>query len=322
MPKSQKLERIQQTLNQLRDNPTSDSAIDSLRQALKSKYSIAVAQAAKIIGEFSIHQLIPDLVTAFGKLMINPTQTDPGCTAKWRIVEALYKMEYSEETLFLQGIRHVQMEAVWGGKEDTATSLRSTSAMGLVRMNYPDVLVELADLLADPYPSVRAAAAKAIAYNENPQGVPLLRLKVKIGDKDPQVLGECFAALLKLAPSQSLTLITSFLDAPEEPICETAALALGESRLHEANDILHSWWKRTVSRELRRTGLLALALLRQDQAIEFLLSLILEGKNPDAGDAVAALSIYRQDEVLWQRVCQAGSERGDVSLLQAIKDYH
>ncbi|MEH2465502.1 hypothetical protein [Nostoc sp.] len=43
---------------------------------------------------------------------------------------------------------------------------------------------ELADLLTDPKPEARVAAAKAIAYTGNPQGVPLLRFKTRIGDRN------------------------------------------------------------------------------------------------------------------------------------------
>ncbi|MBW4694187.1 MAG: hypothetical protein KME27_20785 [Lyngbya sp. HA4199-MV5] len=62
-------------------------------------------------------------------------------------------------------------------------------------MNYPLVMVELADLLVDPEPEARIGAARAIAYTQNEQGVPLLRLRVKIGDTSP-VLSECLIALL------------------------------------------------------------------------------------------------------------------------------
>jgi hypothetical protein len=58
--------------------------------------------------------------------------------------------------------------------------------------------------LADPKPEARVAVAKAIAYTGNPQGVPLLRLKTRIGDQAAQVISECFTALLQLAPTDSL----------------------------------------------------------------------------------------------------------------------
>ncbi|MEC4814927.1 MAG: hypothetical protein SAK29_16850 [Scytonema sp. PMC 1069.18] len=304
MAKSRKLEETLSTLAQIRDNPTSEEAIAILCQVLKSKYSVAVAQAAKMVGEFAIAQLISELVAAFARMMVKPVQTDPGCLAKKEIAETLYRLEYSDESLFLEGIHHVQMEPVWGGTEDTAAILRGVCALGLVRMNYPEVMNELADLLADPKPEARVGAAKAIAYTGNSQGVPLLRLKVRMGDKAPQVLSECFTALLQLAPTQSLPLVASFLDNPEEQVCELAALALGESRLYEAFHTLKTWWERTRNAELRRTGLLAIAMLRHDEAFEFLISLIHDDKSTDAKDAIAALSLYREDEELWRRVQQ------------------
>jgi HEAT repeat protein len=174
-----------------------------------------------------------------------------------------------------------------------------------------------ADLLADPEPEARISAARAIAYTENSQGVPLLRLKVKLGDKDPQVLSECFIALLKLAPDSSLSLVADFLDHPEVQISEMAALALGESRIKEAFPVLRQWWKRYRAPELRRIALLAIAMLRHDEGLEFLLSLIEEGKLSDAKDAVAALELYRHEHSLGQRILQSINKRGELELLNS-----
>jgi hypothetical protein len=105
----------------------------------------------------------------------------------------------------------------------------------------------------------------------------------------------------------------------EDETAEVAALVLAESRLPEAFDILRSWWEQVKAPELRRTGLLAIAMLRQDEALEFLLSLVADGMTSDAKDAIAALRIYQQDDRLWQRVCQIVEERGNANLLKAIK---
>jgi hypothetical protein len=302
MPKSRKLEETLSSLAQIREHPTSEDGMIILRQVLKSKYSIAVAQAAKIIRESSITELVADLVEAFARMMVKPTQVDQNCLAKKEIAQTLYHLEYSDENLFLQGIRHIQIEPVWGGQEDTAAHLRGICAFALVRMNYSDVMNELADLLADPKPEARVAAAKAIAYTENPQGVPLLRLKIRIGDRVPQVIEECFNALLQLDPVNSLAIVAGFLFDANEQICELAALALSGSRLEQAFDLLKSCWEQTINVELRRTLLLAVAMLRQDKAIDFLISLVAQGRDIDAKDAIAALDIYREDGELWQRV--------------------
>jgi hypothetical protein len=185
MAKSRKLEQFLAQLETIRLDPSTAEAAIALRQILQSKYAIAIAQAAKIIGKAECYDLIPDLVAAFDRCMTKPIDTDPGCTAKLNIADALYRLECSNEDLFLRGIHHVQMEPVWGGSEDTAVALRGVCALGLVRMNYPQVMNELADLLADPNQDARISAARAIAYSGTDAGIPLLRLRIKVGDTPP-----------------------------------------------------------------------------------------------------------------------------------------
>lgn len=318
MAKSRKLEQLLAKLESVRRDPHASESPIALRQILASKYSIAVAQAAKIAGEAERYDLIPDLVAAFDRCMTSPVETDPGCTAKLKIADALYRLEYSNEALFLRGIRHIQQEPIWGGSEDTAAALRGACALGLVRMNYSQVMSELADLLADPKPDARMAAARAIAYSGDLlAGVPLLRLRIQVGDTAP-VLSDCFLALLQLSPESSLALIGRFFTSDLNEVAEVAALALGESRLPEAFPILQNWWQRTRIAELRRTALTAIALLRQDEAISFLLTLIREGAIPDAKEAIAALSIYHQDPDLWRKVCDTASQREEPSLLALL----
>ncbi|WP_088889415.1 hypothetical protein [Leptolyngbya ohadii] len=324
MPKSRKLEESIASLNQIRSDPASEAGQAVLHQILSSKYSIAVAQAAGLVAQAELYALIPDLVTAFDRFLVKPKDSDPGCLAKQAIAETLYRLEYSDETLFLKGIRHIQPEPVWGGTTDTAPRLRGTCALGLVRMNFPQVMVELGDLLADPEPEARIGAARAIAYSENDQGVPLLRLRVKVGDTSP-VLSECLLALLQLAPTQSLPLVedvlyartTMNLGTAEQ--AEAAALALSESRLNEAFPILRDWWKSIRDPQLRKTGILAIATLRQPDAIEFLLTQIAEARPGDAKEAIAAMGIHVQDRALWQRVRQVVEARQDAALREVLE---
>lgn len=319
MAKPRKLEQLLAQLDPVRRDPHAPESTIALQQILASKYPFAVAQAAKIVGEAERYDLIPDLVAAFERCMTKPVETDPGCTAKLKIVDALYRMEYSNEALFLRGIRHIQPEPIWGGSEDTAAALRGTCALGLVRMNYPQVMSELADLLADPKQDARMAAARAIAYSGDLlAGVPLLRLRIQVGDTAP-VLSDCFLALLQLCPeSSSLALIRRFLTSDLNEVAEVAVLALGESRLPESFPVLQSWWQQTQIPELRQTALTAIALLRQDDAISFLLGLIRKGEIPDAKSAIAALSIYQQDPDLWQRVCETVNQRSEPGLLALL----
>ena len=309
MAKSRKLEELTTALNQIRPDPTSPEGLATLSRVIACPYGIAVAQAARIVGEAEIYSLVPELVAAFDRLMEKAKDRDPGCRGKQAIAEALYRLEHRDETLFLKGIHHVQWEPVWGSQVDTAAKLRGTCALGLVRMNYPAVMVELGDLLADPDPEARIAAARAVAYSENPIGVALLRLRLKVGDLPP-VIGECVAALLQLAPQDSWPLVTTLLQAGRKETddreaietAEVVALVLGESQLPEALPVLQDWWRQTTHPDLRKTALFAIATLRQDDAIQFLLHLLRKGSPRDAEAALQALDVYRSDGFLWPQV--------------------
>jgi HEAT repeat protein len=312
MSKSRKLEAVLERLALIRTAPTTEAAMTELGQILQSKHAVAIAQAAKLIGESELTMLIPNLVQAFDRCLQNPATTDPNCHAKAAIADALYRMEAREVSLFLRGIRHVQMEPVWGGQVDTAVKLRGTCALGLVRSNYPDVMTELADLLADPESPARIASARAIAYSENVQGIPLLRLRVLAGD-EPSVISECVAAMLKLDPDRSLPFAFPLLQAPAVQTQELVALVLGEARLPAAFEPLKSWWGKQSDLELRQTALLAIAMLRSDPALSFLLTLISQGRPLDAKQAIEALKIYQQDAHLWPLVQQAMTQRNNHS---------
>ena len=309
MPKSRQLEALIAQLNQIRSDPTSELGLATLSQIMASRHSIAIAQAARLVGAFEIRALMPDLVSAFDRLMVKAKDRDPGCRGKAAIADRLYRLEYADETLFLQGIRHVQWEPTWGAQVDTAPQLRGLCALGLVRMNYGNALIELADLLADPEIEARIGAARAISYSENPFGVALLRLRIKVGDT-PTVLGECMAALLQLSVPDTLPLAATLLHAgtkesdPREAIerAEVIALVLGESRLPAALPVLQTWWQTLTHRDLRETGLLAIAPLRQDDALQWLLQLLAEGSLRDAKAALEALRLYQQENFLWSKV--------------------
>lgn len=329
MAKSRKLEELMASLNQIRAEPTSEQSLALLHQVVSSKYAVAVAQAAQLVGELELDQCIPELVSAFDRFLIKPQESDPGCRAKQAIAETLYRLQYGDEAPFLKGIRHIQQEPVWGGRVDTAPRLRGTCALGLVRLNYPQVMVELGDLLADPEPEARIGAARAIAYSGDDSGIPLLRLRVKVGDTS-SVLSECLIALLQLAPDGTLSLIQQLLhaqpasqsEADVETAVETAeaaALALPESRLPQAFEILKSWWQQTRDPQLRRTGLLAISTSRQPEAIQFVLHQIGEGGLQDAKDAIKAIGIHAHDSALWQQVVQIVAERQTPSLEEVLQ---
>ena len=319
MALDRKLEAALAALRSVRDDPRSEAAAAELRNALEHRSSHVVASAAGLIAELDIPGLAKELQAAFDRFMGNPTKTDKGCRAKAELADALYRTEAPAHELFLRGIRHVQMEPVYGGKADTAARLRGICALGLVRMNYPDVLAELAELLADPEPGARRNAARAIGYHESELGLPLLRLKLLSGDEDPEVISECLGALLKIGPESSLSFFERLLERADRGTREAAALALGESRVPDALPLLRDLWEQSDDAELRRTALLAIATLRHDQALGFLLSLIAGAAGPSARDAIEALAIYKDEPALAQRVRDTAERRDDLDLSGALE---
>jgi hypothetical protein len=183
--KKDPLDAVLAKLRTLRDDPQSEATQRELRRVLSGKNSHAVAMAAKLAGELSLDRLVPELVEAFARFMQKPEKSDKGCRAKSEIAEALHQLDYADPDAYLVGIRHVQMEPVYGGRADTAAELRGACARGLVRMQYRDVMVELGDLLADPEVPARVDAARAIAYSGREDGAPLLRLRLLAGPRSP-----------------------------------------------------------------------------------------------------------------------------------------
>jgi HEAT repeat protein len=305
-------------LEGLRKDPKSPKSTEILSQAMTGSSNHLAAAAARIVGEFRLEEFEELLIQAFDWFMNNPLKTDKGCAAKIAIADALFQLGSHQEDLFLQGIRYIQLEPVYGGKEDTAAELRVVCAMGLVGMGYPDVMNELAHLLADKELDARIGAVRAIAYARQESGVPLLRFKALIGDEDARVIYECFRALLDLSPQDSIHFVASFFDCEDQAIAESAALAIGESRLPGALSVLREGWENTLDQDFRRFLLLAIAMLRDEIANDFLFSLITDESSGIAQDAIAALEMYRDDEQIWGRVLEIADSRDDIDLSAVI----
>src|SRR6202000_3289326 len=153
-------------------------------------------------------------------------------------VQALIQLEDPAARVYFAGLHHVQREGSFGPPVDAAAPLRGLCARGLARMGHPDALLECVSLLADPEIAARTGSVRAIADAGRAEGVLLLRLKTLLGDREIDVSGECFAALLSLDPAGSVDFVAKFLNSNEDGIGEQAALALGESRSAAAFDVL------------------------------------------------------------------------------------
>jgi HEAT repeat protein len=281
----------------------------ALKTALADRHFLVVARAALLSSERLLHELIPDLVSAYSRFLTDAVKRDPRCKAKSAIARALVTLEARDIGFYQAGIGYRQLEPVWGGRADTATDLRCSCAMGLANSGHLRVVAELAGLLNDPEAAVRSGAARAISCGNPFEAEAVLRLKVQIGDTEPQVIGECFGALLAIAPEYSLPLVAAYLKDKDEALQEYAALALGESRRPEALKLLRDAWTDIVTPEGRGALIRAAALHRSEPAFEWLLEIIETGTPMLAAVAVEALSVYERNAKLIEQVNAAKARR-------------
>jgi HEAT repeat protein len=283
----------------------------ALKKALGDRHFLVVARAATLAGDRLLHELIADLQGAYERFLQDPIKRDPRCKAKSAIARALVTLECRDVGFYQHGIRYRQLEPVWGGRADTATDLRCSCGMGLAASSHLRAVAELTGLLNDPEVEVRRGAARAIACGNPFEAEAVLRLKVQIGDADPQVIGECFGALLAIAPEYSLNFVAQYLTHKDEALQEFAALALGESRRPEAFVLLRDAWDELVTTEARGALIRAAALHRSEAAFDWLLMLVETATPQLAGTATEALAVYERNTKLIERLAAVRARRGD-----------
>jgi HEAT repeat protein len=268
-------------------------ALPALRKALADRVNLVVAKAANIAAELPAPEVLPELLRAFDRFFEDPVKRDPQCWGKNGIARALKDLGHRESPAYLRGAVHIQMEAVWGGQEDTAGPLRGMCLLALPAcpdMRREVVLRHMVDALTEASPTVRADAARALADMQGDESALLLRLKARAGDGDPAVTGQVFECLLALERREGVAFVSKFLAAGDQ-VAEEAALALGGSRLEEAVAVLLGCWPDARGLEYRQALLRALSISRNERAMEFLKELIADGRPQDAADARAALEL-------------------------------
>lgn len=290
MPGKRAFEAQIAALEGLRD-PTADGRIEPLRKGLANRNNFLVAKAADLIREFKLKDLTPDLLKAFDRFFEHPEKSDPQCWAKNAISRALAVFELQEPEVFLRGMRHIQLEAVWGGRSDTAGTLRATCALALVQcrsLTNDDVLKHLVDLLADKEKSVRAEVVRAMEQVGSSSASLLLRLRASVGNDEPEVLGACYGGVLRLEGVSAIPWVSRFLGSQDD-VAGEAALALAETHSRQAFDALQKSLDTARDPWFRSVLLSAIALTRQDAAVEFLLELV-KSESLDAERAMEAVA--------------------------------
>jgi hypothetical protein len=321
LKKPDPIEKALGRLTALKNEAGGASVAAELKSFLENRSNFVVAKAAKIACHVRATELVPELVRAFHRLMVNPSKLDKGCAATTEIVGTLYELDHAEPEVYLLGIHHVQMEGSFGPPVDAAAKLRGISALALARTRHLSALDEIVSLLVDEWPEARVGAVRALAVNGGSAGVLLLKLKILTGEREPDVLAECFSGLLSTAPERSLPLIAGFIDSEDITVAEAALLALGSSRLPEAWDLLKDRQERTIGGPLRKIALLAIAMIRSDAAIEFLLASLAECSPAMAEDVVAALALFRTNERVRSRVESVVAQRNEKSTNEVFRQH-
>ena len=281
---SRRIEDTIEQLSALRDAPEAQ-ALPALRKGLADRVNLIVAKAARVAADRRQHQLLPELLAAFDRLFLDPVKTDPQCWGKNALAKALRDLEHRESAPYLRGMRHIQMEPVWGSQEDTAQSLRGISVLALVActdLPRNQILSCLVDALTEPEAVVRIEAVRGLGEMGGEDSTLLLRMKARIGDEEPQILGVVFDALWKLDAKSALPFLARFLTSPVEDVRVEAALALGATRSPAAVEHLRSACEATRDAQFRQVLFRALGISRQPEAVDYLKACLKAGREADA----------------------------------------
>jgi HEAT repeat protein len=314
----QKLE----ALAALRAAPATPETITHLRKALKDRSGYLVSKAAALVVEFGATLLVSDLITAFDRFLIDGDKTDPKCWAKNALAQALQALGQRDPGVFLRGLSHHQPEPVWGGSEDSAVALRSICAMALVQCDIEDMelLERLLDLMADPAKGARVNAVRAIAQVARPEAALLLRLKAIDGDRESEVVGECLAALLDVAPHNSLEFVARFMKHESGELRLEAAAAMGQCREARATEMLIGTWQNSFDTDLKEAILYALGASIHDAAMAFLLVTVERGETHEAAASIRAIANGRLRERSRDKLAQVIEKRKNKELARIFAE--
>lgn len=305
MPGKKAFEQQIADLDSLRDADRREQ-VQALQKALDNRNNFIVGKAADLARELKLTQFTSALTSAFDRFLVNPEKTDPQCWAKNAIARALAAFEYQEPEFFLRGMRHIQLEPVWGGKSDTAGTLRATCALALVQcrsLSETDLLGHLVGIVSDKDKAVRLEVVRAIEQVGSPAASLLLRLRAVLGSDEPEVLGACYGGILRLEGVRAISWVARFLASADDTAAE-AALAIAATHSPEAfnalreclDDAKDPWWRSVL--------LSAIALTRLDSAMEFLFDRV----RAESLDAEAAI----------EAILRAAPSRETVTALQSI----
>ncbi len=325
---SRKIEAQLELLASVRRSGTGSEDTALLQKLLADPVGLVVAKAADVTAELQLRNLIPDLLRAYARLFELGPKRDAQCWGKIAIAKALKELDHAEAEPFVRALSYQQWEPVWGTEVDTAGPLRAIAIMALLQCNdllREDKLWHVMRGLTDAETTVRLDAARTLEQMEGREAVLLLRLKARMGDKDAGVTGQVLQSVLHAEGATAVPFVGEFLfqrgwNGKDDELAEHAALALGASRLPSALELLIDCWRDRMDIALKQEVVLrALSSSRDEHALEFLLSIVREGRYQEATTALEALGLHQDSESIRKRTQSAVTERGNPDLDVAFK---
>jgi HEAT repeat protein len=309
-------------LDALKGQPMDAAAEALIRKALQGKSNFLAARAARLAEDGQLEALVPELIAAFHRFFEDAAKSDPQCWAKNALSRALPRLGCRDKEVFLRGLTFHQWEPTWGGKSDTAGTLRANCAHALVAcegLPSDELLLLLVDLLVDADTSVRVEVARAMAQIGE-LAMPVLRLRALIPGEEPDVLAACFSALLSIDRDAGVPFVVRFLAAGDDAAGE-AAFALAETHSAAALTALIDAYKTITHPEPWFTGALlsAIALTRLSDGADYLIGMI-ERDEREATLAIEALSKSSPNDELRARIAKVVEDGGSPRLRKALKD--
>ena len=326
---SRGFERELEELDALREKLTAGAALDAavveqLRKALAHKNNFLVAKAAKLAAEAEIAALLPDVLAAFGRFFVDAAKSDPQCWAKNALAIALVKLEHRGKDAYLRGMRHHQMEPVWGGQSDTAGALRGTCTLALVDcpgISDAELLAALLDPLTDTDKTVRVEAARALGQVGGVSAALLLRLLALRAKDEPEaeVMGAVYSSLLGLEGTAAIPLVAQALEDGGETAGE-AAFALADMRNEASLKVLLARLREGADAWFGSVLLSAIAVTRLPEAMDFLIAMIADDRR-EAAEAIEAIGRIAPNTELRARVEAAVEQADSPRLRKALQEH-
>lgn len=289
-------------------------AIQELRRLLEDDNAFLVGEAAKMVKTLELRALETELAAACRRLLAKEI-ADRGCIAKRCVLDALVTFETHVADVYLLGLRYEQWEHSFGPPEDTAGSVRGLCAHALVRIDYPDAILEVAPVLYDHLAEVRVAAAEALASTGEQICAAILHVRLLAHEEAPEALEAIYRSLLALAPKRYLSVVSKGLSEGKD----AAALALGESRLPAAFPVLTEALEKATG-DLEATVLLSIGLLRMEEATTYLREQVENAPENRAAKAIGALGLHKHDDRIADRLAEIVKTRKSKKLTQAFAE--